>query len=163
AAAPAAPSTDVRLAYAGPSQVAAVEGTSALALFGNLRRDPVKLDGRIKDPLRFREALSALYAVVGSDYRYVPKDRTAYLACLRMKRESSGLTVWQAQQAYFQWMLRNDPLAYCILDPIIAVHPDQLAFEVFSKDESTYARLSVGHAAFALDETPKCGTTNIDF
>jgi hypothetical protein len=41
--------------------------------------------------------LSALYAVVGSDYRYQPKDRTQYLAYLRMKKETATQSVWQAQ------------------------------------------------------------------
>src|SRR5437660_2496309 len=122
--------TPVHLAYAGASRVVASEGASELALFGNLERDAVRLDGAIKDPLRFREALSALYAIVGSDYRYVPKDRTAYLAYLRMKREAASLGVWQAQQAYFSWLMRNDPTAALILDPVITVHPDQVFFEV---------------------------------
>lgn len=155
--------TEVTLAYAGPSRVAAVEGTAALALFANLKRPAVRLEGRIRQPLRFREALSALHAVVGSDYRYVPKDRTAYLAYLRHKKESTGLSHWQAQQAYFTWLLRNDPLAYCILDPLITVHPDAVFFEVFSRDESTYARLEFTHSAFDLADQPTCGTTNIDF
>src|SRR4051794_34332456 len=80
---PAADATTFDLAYAGPSAVVTAEGKSELALFGNLRRDPVKLDGTLNSPLRFREAMSALYTVVGSDYRYVPKDRTAYLAYRR--------------------------------------------------------------------------------
>jgi hypothetical protein len=161
--APPAESTRVDLAYAGPSRVIATEGAAEMVLYGNLRRDPVHLDGGVKDPLRFREALSALYAIVGSDYRYVPKDRTAYVAYLRMRRESASLNVWQAQQNYFSWILRNDPAAALILDPIISVHPDQVFFEVFSKDESTYARLSLDRSAFELRDDPVCGTTNIDF
>jgi hypothetical protein len=161
--APQAEGTPVQLAYAGPSRVVATEGAAQVTLFGNLRRDPVHLDGVIKDPLRFREAMSALYAVVGSDYRYVPKDRTAYMAYMRMRRESAALGVWQAQQAYFSWLIRNDPLAFLILDPIISVHPDQVFFEVFSKDEGTYAKLSLDHSAFDLTDKPACGTTNIDF
>jgi hypothetical protein len=156
-------STRVELAYAGPSKVVATEGAAELVLYGNLRRPPVHLEGAIKEPLRFREAMSALYAVVGSDYRYVPKDRTAYVAYLRMKREAAGLGVWQAQQAYFSWMLRNDPQAALILDPIISVHPDQVFFEVFSRDEGTYAKLGIDRAAFDLADAPVCGTTNIDF
>ena len=57
--------------------------TAQLALFSNVYRDSVRLDGVVKDPLLFREALATLYAIVGSDYRYVPRDRTAYLAYLR--------------------------------------------------------------------------------
>src|SRR5437764_10398903 len=101
---PAAEATTFDLAYAGPSAVVTTEGKSELALFGNLRRDPVKLDGTISSPLRFREAMSALYTVVGSDYRYVPKDRTAYLAYRRMRAESAHMGLWQAQQAYFSWL-----------------------------------------------------------
>src|SRR5207249_585039 len=41
--------------------------------------------------------------------------------------------------------------------------PDQLLFEVFSKDESTYASLGIDWKAFTLDGTPAYGTTNIDF
>src|SRR5262245_43226060 len=83
-AAPADP--DDRIAYAGQSRGVAGEGAAQVALYGNLLRDPVHLDGTIKEPLRFREAMSALYAVVASDFRYKPKDRAAYVAYLRMKR-----------------------------------------------------------------------------
>jgi hypothetical protein len=157
------PGTPVHLAYAGPSRVVTSETAAQLTLFGNLDRAPVRLEGRIRNPLRFREALSALYAVVGSDYRYVPKDRTAYVAYLRMRRESANLGVWQAQQAYFSWLARNDPLAFLILDPVITVHPDRVLFEVFSKDEGTYGQLAIDRAAFEPDGEPACGTTNIDF
>ena len=80
---------EVHLAYAGAQHAGRPPRDRArLTLAGNLRRDPVRLEATIKHPLRFREAISALYAVVASDYRYVPKDRTAYLAYTRMRRES---------------------------------------------------------------------------
>ena len=162
-AADPATATPAHLAYAGASRVATTGDAATVRLFGNLDRPPVRFDGRIKNPLRVREALSALYAVVGSDYRYVPKDRTAYLAYLRLKRETAGQSVWQAQQAYFAWLLRNDPLAYCILDPVVTVHPDQVMFEVFGKDESTYACLALRRDAFEEVGEAAHGTTNIDF
>ena len=160
---PPPPSTGAHLAYAGASRVRTAGDAARVELFGNLDRPPVTFDAKIKNPLRFREALSALYAVVGSDYRYVPKDRTAYIAYLRLKRDTAPLGVWQAQQAYFGWLLRNDPLAFCILDPVITVHPDQVMFEVFGKDESTYACLAFQRAAFEETGTTAHGTTNIDF
>ena len=73
------------------------------------------------------------------------------------------MTCWQAQQAYFSWLLRNDPLAFVILDPVVTVHPDQVFFEVFSKDEGAYAKLGIDRDAFDLDAELACGTTNIDF
>jgi hypothetical protein len=160
---PAAPTTTVRVGYEDASRMVTAGGVAQLALFANVYRDPVRLDGVIQDPLLFREALAALYAVVGSDYRYVPRDRTTYLAYLRVRRETAGLGLRQAQQAFFEWALRNDPVAFILLDPVVTVHPDQVSFEVFSKDEGTYARLAFDLNALDLAFQPTCGTTNIDF
>ncbi len=162
-AAEAAPSTTVDVAYEDASRLVTSGGTAQLALFSNVRRDPVRLDGVLKDPLRFREAMATLYAIVGSDYRYVPKDRTAYLAYLRQRRESAALSLRQSQQEFFDWALRNDPLAFVMLDPVVTVHPDEVFFEVFSKDEGTYAKLGFDLKGFELSHQPTCGTTNIDF
>jgi len=123
----------------------------------------VLLDAVVKQPLRLREALATVYTIVGSDYRYIPKDRTAYNAYRRMRNQSANLGAWQAQQAYFSWLARNDPSAFMILDPVISVHPDKLFMEVFSKDEGSYANLSVSMDALEVSGTPQYGTTNIDF
>jgi hypothetical protein len=155
--------TTVPVAYEDASRLVTAGDTAQLALFGKVHRDPVRLDGTLKDPLRFREAIATLYAIVGSDYRYVPKDRTAYLAYLRLRREAAGLGVRQAQQAFFEWLLRNDPIGFILLDPVVTVHPDQVFFEVFSKDEGAYAKLGIDLSALELAYQPACGTTNIDF
>jgi hypothetical protein len=64
-------------AYRRRSDVRPVPGGLAIALSPNLRRDRVAFDGRLKDPLPFREAISALHDIVISDLRYVPKDKSA--------------------------------------------------------------------------------------
>ena len=157
--------TDVDLSYAGPSMLVGEGGRATVSLVGNLRRPAVRFEAALRDPVRFREAMAALYAVVGSDYRYVPKDRTAYLAYRRMRAESAHLGLWEAQRSYFSWLMRNDPTAALILDPVVSVHPDQVFFEVFSKDEGTYAKLGVDLDAFDRDPAaePSWGTTNVDF
>lgn len=156
--------TSAHLSYAGSSRVATAGGAALVELYPNRDRPAVQFAGTVKEPIRFREALSALYAVVGGDYRYQPKDRTQYLAYLRLRKETASQSVWQAQQAYFGWLLRNDPLLFCILDPVVTVHPDRLLFEVFARDESSYACLSVDRTAFDdAAGTVQCGTTNIDF
>src|SRR3954469_18830742 len=155
--------TPVDLAYAGVSRAVVAPAEAEIDLVGNLRRDPVRFDATVKDPVRFREALSALYAIVGADYRYVPKDRAAYAAFVRMRRQSQALGAWQSQQAYYAWLLRNAPDASLILDPVVAVHPDRVSFDVFSKDEGTYANLGVDRSAFDVAGEPAYGTTNIDF
>ena len=155
--------TEVALSYAGPGDVLTREGKTEARLPVNRRRDPVRLDGKILDPLAFREAMGTLYRVVKSDYRYVPKDRTAYLAYSRLRRQSADANVWQARMAWFDWLRRNDPTAWLLLDPVVSVHPDEIALEVFGKDEGTYARLALAHSLFELNGKPVCGTTNIDF
>src|ERR1051325_8516110 len=156
---PPPPSSGAHLSYAGASRVLTVGNAATVEMYGNLDRGPVRFDATVKNPLRFREALSALYGVIGSDYRYAPKDRTQYIAYLRLKRDAAPLGVWRAQQAYFDWMLRNDPNALTILDPVVSVHPDQITFEVFGKDESTYACLAFKKEAFSDPGKTENGTT----
>jgi hypothetical protein len=50
-----------------------------------------------------------------------------------------------------------------LLDPVVSVQPDEMAFEAFSRDESTYARVAVKHDLFRHVNELQCGTTNIDF
>ncbi len=155
--------TPVSIGYAAANSVTYTDKGAQIHLFGNLYRDPVDADARICSPLRFREAMSALHRVVSSDFRYVPKDRSAYLAYMRLKRESASMSAWKARHAYFSWLARNDPGAWMILDPVVTVHPDMVIFEVFSKDEGTYAMLGMTKDAFEFKNPPTCGTTNIDF
>ncbi|MCX7664724.1 MAG: SWIM zinc finger domain-containing protein [Gemmataceae bacterium] len=156
-------STSFDLVYQDVSKVTASEESNALSLAAEASRSPVQFHGRIKDPIKIRETLSALYSVVASDMRYKPRDRSAYVAYLRMKKETATLSVWQAQQAYFSWLAQNDPSAFLVLDPIITVHPDRICLEVFSKDESTYVNLSIDRDLFDEQKEVKHGTTNIDF
>jgi hypothetical protein len=151
------------MGYKETSAVTLTESAATISLFTDIHRSQVAFSGQVKDPIRFREAAAALYAIVSSDYRYIPKDRSAYLAYSRLRRESAGLSAWEAQQAYFNWLARNDPTAFLILDPVISVHPDKVLFEVFSKDEGVYVNLGIGMDAFQTERSPVYGTTNMDF
>ena len=141
------PRTEVTLRYAGASQVSSEGGKTTVSLFGNTQRGEVRGGGKVRDPLRLREALSALHDVVSSDFRYIPKDRTQYMAYMRLRKQAAGMNLWEAQRAYVDWLQRNDPLAFALLDPIVTVHPDQLFLEVFSKDEGSYAKLGIDWSA----------------
>jgi len=68
----------VAFAYRGRSGVVQTNVGLAVSLAPNLRRDRVSFVGTLKQPLRFREAMSALHDVVISDLRFKPKDKTAY-------------------------------------------------------------------------------------
>lgn len=149
----------LQLRYQQPSEAHAEH----VQLFGQLNRSEVKLEATLTQPLIFRETMAALFAIVSSDYRYAPKDRQAYAAFMQMRRAHQNQGLAKAQRAYFDWLLKNDPLGFCILDPIISVHPDGVVFEVFSKDEGSYAMLSFDYEHFKTANTPTYGTTNIDF
>src|SRR5882724_8927534 len=75
------------VAYKGRSGVSQTAGGMALSFAPNLRRDRVSFVGDLIDPLRFREAVSALHAVVVSDLKFKPKDKSAYQAYLQRVRE----------------------------------------------------------------------------
>ena len=160
-------STSVSLEYAGTSQVLDEDGgeSARVALFGNRKRQAVRVLGSLKEPLAMREALSVLYQVVQSDNRRKPKDRSAYLAYQRQSASggSGNANVFQAQREYFEWLEKNDATGWFLLDPIITAHPDQLLFEVFSKDEGSYARMGIDWSALDLESDVTYGTTNIDF
>src|SRR5437588_4172233 len=69
---------EMTVAYRGRSEVVASRSGLAVALAPNLRRDRVSFVGTLKQPLRFREAVSALHDVVVSDLRFKRKDKTSY-------------------------------------------------------------------------------------
>jgi hypothetical protein len=69
----------------------------------------------------------------------------------------------KARLAYIDYVYTNAFEQNLILDPVITVHPDEVAFEAFSRDESTYARLAAKFELFDRVDEFRCGTTNIDF
>ncbi len=78
------------VSYLNRSAVTTGPAGVAVALEPNLRRDRVSYVGTLRQPLRFREAVSALHDVVVSDLRYQPKDHADYKAYLAevKKREA---------------------------------------------------------------------------
>ncbi|MDJ0619744.1 MAG: hypothetical protein QNJ63_23885 [Calothrix sp. MO_192.B10] len=70
---------------------------------------------------------------------------------------------YQAQSAFqrYAWQKKLD--MYFIFDPVITVHPDELFFECFSVDESTYGKLSASYQVFQNINEFACGTTNVDY
>ena len=70
---------------------------------------------------------------------------------------------FRAQQLYFNWLLVRSFDAWLVLDPVIAVHPDEVSFECFSTDESTYGRLSCDLEMFDEVNEFSNGVTNVDY
>ena len=68
------------LRYLGHSGVEQGPYRTSVKFVPNLSRERVWFDGELRDPVRFREAISALHDVVVGDLRFAKKDKTAYLA-----------------------------------------------------------------------------------
>lgn len=85
-------------AYLGRSGITASSGSRILQLAPDLTRDRVAFDAPLTDPIRFREAISALHDVVINDLRFKPRDKSAYEAWRNQQRESETRLRAQAYQ-----------------------------------------------------------------
>jgi hypothetical protein len=69
----------------------------------------------------------------------------------------------EARARYYKYLYERDRELWFKLDPVITVHPDQVFFECFSRDESSYGRLAARYEAFTDLGERACGTTNVDY
>lgn len=70
---------NVSMRYLGRSGLhSEPSGSRILRMAPNLARDAVAFDARLIEPLRFREAISALHDVVINDLTFRPRDKTGY-------------------------------------------------------------------------------------
>lgn len=70
---------------------------------------------------------------------------------------------YDARSKYFKYIYKRDYDAWFVLDPVITIHPDEIFFECFSQDESSYGKLSCDYNVFKKINEFSCGTTNIDY
>jgi len=81
---------EYRLRYLGRSHIEQGPYRSMVSLVPNLGRERVWFDGELRDPLRFREAMSALHEVVVGDQRFKRRDKSAYEAWKNAKSKEEG-------------------------------------------------------------------------
>ncbi len=182
--------------YKGHTAVESNAAATAMNFVPDALRPPVFFNGQLAMQVAFREAISALNAVVVSDLRFQPKDKTEYkvwaaqnelslinefgqqyqqeitgqIEVIRKELSEIGKTrntvmqpFYKAQKKYFDYLYQKEKDFWYVLDPVITVHPDELFFECFSQDESTYGKLSCNYDVFKNEEEFSCGTTNIDY
>jgi hypothetical protein len=70
---------------------------------------------------------------------------------------------YEATRRYYDYLYTKDRDAWFVFDPVITVHPDEVFFECFSQDESSYGRLGASYEVFKDINEFACGTTNIDY
>lgn len=151
----------VELRYATASDVEAAPDASRVLLSLEGSRGTVGVRGRVRDAALFRDALAATFGILSSDLRYRGKDRTAYLAYLMKQGKRASALIWEAQKAFLDNALEGEEKKDAVLDPVLTVDPDSVSLEVFSRDESAYARLSFDNALFDGREAAH-GSTFLD-
>jgi predicted DNA-binding WGR domain protein len=116
----------------------------------------------VERPGVVRDALLTMGEILASDLRYKPQDRADYLAYLLSKGKRATQEVWNAQKAFLETKYGEATREEAPLDPILTVDQDGVALEVFSADESAYARLQLkaGQAYRASDAT--LGSTHVE-
>ena len=78
---------DARLKYLSRSGLITSGGSRILQMSPNLDRDKVSFDAPLKNPLRFREAISSLHDIVINDLTFTPRDKTAYEEWKKTQRQ----------------------------------------------------------------------------
>ena len=117
--------------------------------------------------LAWRAAQDELdWATIGAQRESVQQRITALRTELQqLDRQAYGRRreFFAARQKYFDYLYKRDYDAWFVLDPIITVHPDEVFFECFSQDESSYGKLSCGYEVFTQLGERANGTTNVDY
>jgi hypothetical protein len=68
-----------------------------------------------------------------------------------------------ARRKYADYVVHHSSELYWLFDPVVTVHPDEVFFEAFSQDESSYARVGIDRSLLRDEGEVVFGTTNIDF
>ncbi|MCG8420609.1 MAG: hypothetical protein MJE77_22035 [Proteobacteria bacterium] len=154
---------DVRVRYAEDVAPVADEDSFRLRLYTDGIRGLGGLTAKLHRPGVMRDALLTLGEILASDLRFKAQDRSDYLAYLLKQGKRATKELWEAQKAYLESKYAEAVQGESPLDPVITVDDGGLAIEVFSADESAYARLHLkaGKAYTASDIT--VGTTHLAF
>lgn len=125
---------------------------------------------RPKDRLAFRlwledqdRAFLQSLELRSAEVRAQLEAKEARLAELRSARMARRAPFLEARKRYLDYALDDAFETSFLLDPIVTVHPDELSFEAFSRDESSYARFAMRHDLFSRIDAFELGTTNVDF
>ena len=82
---------------------------------------------------------------------------------LRRLKSARWKPFYDARRDYYNFLYKKFRDLWFILDPVITVHPDEVFFECFSEDESSYGRLGTKYDVYKNISEFSCGTTNIDY
>jgi len=82
---------------------------------------------------------------------------------LDLRRQERRKPFVIGRRHYANYVVKHSSELNWLYDPVVTVHPDEVFFEAFSKDESSYARVGVDRQLLRDEGDVVLGTTNIDF
>lgn len=153
----------VRVRYADAPEPTVSEGAFSLRLPTDGVRGEHRLRARLARPGMVRDALLTVAEILASDLRFKASDRSDYLAYLLKQGKRATKELWDAQKKFLAAKYSEAVQDESPLDPAVTVDQHGTAIEVFSADESAYARLVLhaGSAYTAEEIIP--GTTYAQF
>lgn len=140
----------IPVAFGAARVVTAADGAMRVLVPTDGER-PLDLAARLHRPGVLRDALLAIGDVLASDLRRKASDRADYLAYLISRGKTVNKQVWDAQREYLALQYGAAARLDEPLDPVLDVSPDALRLEVLSRDESTYAQLTLRRPAAFVD------------
>ena len=82
---------------------------------------------------------------------------------LDLRRQERRKPFVISRRRYANYVVKHSSELNWLYDPVVTVHPDEVFFEAFSKDESSYARVGLDRQLLRDEGEVVLGTTNIDF
>lgn len=104
-----------------------------------------------------------LVAAMRQDVAEKIKALQSELSLLNHRTYERRRSYYDARYKFQNYVFQKHLDIYFVFDPVITVHPDEVFFECFSQDESSYGKLSASYEVFQNISEFACGTTNIDY
>lgn len=156
----------VKLRYAAASEPVTDDESFRLHLPTDGLRE-AGLVAKLTRPGVARDALMTVADVLASDLRFKARDRADYLAYLIAQGKRVSNEVWDAQKRFLAEKYGGESgddeegSGRGPLDPVLTVSEAGVAIEVFSTDESAYARLFIRSGEGYTAESVTPGTTHL--
>jgi hypothetical protein len=152
---------EVRVRYAPATDPVAEGDAFRLRIPTDGIRAGCALTAELQRPGVVRDALLTMGEILTSDLRFRPRSRADYLAYLLAQGKRVTQEVWNAQREFLASRYGEAAQEESPLDPVLAVDAEGLGLEVFSADESAYARLWLRAGAMYEARDLRPGTSHV--
>jgi len=155
------PTAEVRVRYAPTTDPVAEGDAFSLRIPTDGIRSDARLVAELERPGVVRDALLTMGEILTSDLRFRPRSRADYLAYLLAQGKRVSQEVWNAQRDFLSAKYGEAAQEESPLDPVLRVDQHGTSLEVFSADESAYARLWLRAGAAYQATAVEPGTSHV--